>query len=136
MINLSLQLLPDKWTMLKKKVMIAKQAVIPLQQNQVAKIRRKTISFDVKQHEYREKFRKCPAFFYNCQNPYRIMNQVRFFTFNSIIFSAFLRYNFFPDIFNHNFVYLYILLFDFIKTISLFNKHCCFCVFFNKKRRW
>ncbi|CAL1535638.1 unnamed protein product, partial [Lymnaea stagnalis] len=69
-VYLQLEELPDKWTQLKKKVMLMKQAVVPLQQNQVAKIKRKMISFDVKQHSYRENFRKCPAFFYNCTKPY------------------------------------------------------------------
>ncbi|XP_055876061.1 dynein beta chain, ciliary-like isoform X4 [Biomphalaria glabrata] len=73
-VYLQLEELPDKWMQLKKKVMLMKQAVVPLQQNQVAKIKRKMISFDVKQHQYREAFRKCPAFFFNCTKPYIIIN--------------------------------------------------------------
>ncbi|GFR90124.1 dynein heavy chain 17, axonemal, partial [Elysia marginata] len=69
-----LEELPDKWAQLKKKVMLMKQGVVPLQQNQAAKIKRKLISFDVKQHNYREAFRKCKAFFYDCEKPYTIIN--------------------------------------------------------------
>ena len=68
--------LPDKWAQLKKKVMLMKQSVVPIQQNQVAKIKRKLISFDVKQHNYREAFRKSKAFFWDCGRPYVIINTV------------------------------------------------------------
>ncbi|GFN79756.1 dynein heavy chain 17, axonemal [Plakobranchus ocellatus] len=69
-----LEELPDKWAQLKKKVMLMKQSVVPLQQKQAAKIKRKLISFDVKQHNYREAFRKSKAFFYDCEKPYTIIN--------------------------------------------------------------
>ena len=42
----------------------------PLQTNEVANIRRKTASFDVQQHAFREQFRAIGPFFYNCEMPY------------------------------------------------------------------
>lgn len=40
------------------------------QANEVSIIRRKCTSFDVKQHEYREKFRKEKTFRFSCEDPY------------------------------------------------------------------
>ena len=47
-----------------------KQQVAPLQTNEVANIRRKTATFDVTQHTFREKFRAIGPFFYECPNAY------------------------------------------------------------------
>jgi len=41
-----------------------------VQANEVSIIRRKCTSFEVKQHEYRERFRKLPTFRYDCEDPY------------------------------------------------------------------
>ena len=47
-----------------------KQAVAPLQANQVSIIRRKLATFDVKQHEFREKFRKTAPFAFDSNDIY------------------------------------------------------------------
>ena len=55
-----------------------KQEVAPLQAEEVNRIRRDLISFDVKQHEYREEFRKIAPFSYNSTHPYIRIDQVGF----------------------------------------------------------
>ncbi|KAF5404064.1 Dynein heavy chain axonemal [Paragonimus heterotremus] len=70
-----LEELPEKWNNTKKQAVLMKQTVAPLQNNEVANIRRKCASFDVKQHRFREEFRKITAFYYNCKNPYDIIDQ-------------------------------------------------------------
>ncbi len=47
---------------MKKQAVLMKQAVAPLQATEVGIIRRKLTSFDVKQHEFREKFRQTAPF--------------------------------------------------------------------------
>ena len=47
-----------------------KQAVAPLQANEVNIIRRKLATFDVKQHEFREKFRKTAPFSFDSSDIY------------------------------------------------------------------
>jgi dynein heavy chain, axonemal len=54
-----------------------KQQVAPLQATEVANIRRKLASFDVRQHEFRDEFRKLSAFQYSCVNPYEEMDKVK-----------------------------------------------------------
>ena len=44
--------------------------VAPLQAKEVANIRKKSSDFDVRQHQLREKFRRCLAFFYDTEEPY------------------------------------------------------------------
>ena len=53
-VHLQLQELPEQWNNVKKQAVMVKQQVAPLQANEVAIIRRKCTSFDVKQHEFRE----------------------------------------------------------------------------------
>jgi hypothetical protein len=53
-----------------------KQQVAPLQATEVANIRRKLASFEVRQHEFREEFRRLAAFQYSCINPYEEMDKV------------------------------------------------------------
>ena len=65
-----LQELPEQWNNTKKIAITVKQQVAPLQTNEVANIRRKTASFDVQQHEFREKFRAIGPFFYTCEEAY------------------------------------------------------------------
>ncbi|OAF71285.1 Axonemal beta dynein heavy chain 17 [Intoshia linei] len=65
-----LQELPEQWNNTKKISIIVKQELAPLQANEVANIRKKTASFDVHQHEFRERFRKIGAFFIECEDPY------------------------------------------------------------------
>lgn len=57
-VHQQLQELPEQWNNVKKQGVMVKQQVAPLQANEVAIIRRKCTSFDVKQHEFRECFRK------------------------------------------------------------------------------
>lgn len=47
-----------------------KQAVAPLQANEVNIIRRKLATFDVKQHEFRENFRKTAPFSFDSSDIY------------------------------------------------------------------
>ena len=62
--------LPEEWISLKKTSNLVKQNVAPLQANEVAIIRRHCTSFDVQQHEFREKFRDELFFKWICANPY------------------------------------------------------------------
>ena len=48
-----------------------------LQQNEVALIRRKITSFDVKQHEYREVFRKQVCFRFSSKAPYHNLDEMQ-----------------------------------------------------------
>jgi dynein heavy chain len=74
-VHLQLQELPEQWNNTKKIGITTKQSVAPLQANEVANIRRKSASFDVKQHEFREKFRKIGPFNYDCENPYEQLDK-------------------------------------------------------------
>lgn len=65
-----LQELPEQWNNTKKIAITVKQQVAPLQTNEVANIRRKTASFDVQQHTFRETFRSIGPFFYTCEDAY------------------------------------------------------------------
>lgn len=58
----SIQELPEQWNNVKKQAVLVKQAVAPLQATEVGIIRRKLATFDVKQHEFRERFRKTAHF--------------------------------------------------------------------------
>ena len=71
-----LEELPDRWTNLKKVVLSAKQAVAPLHTNEVAVIRKKCASFDVKQHEFRERFRKVAPLAYDSTNAYARLDRL------------------------------------------------------------
>ena len=57
-------------------MMIVKQQVAPLQANEVANIRKMATSFDGRQQEFRDEFRKMQAFSYSCANPYKVLDQV------------------------------------------------------------
>lgn len=67
--------LPEKWNNTKKVMATAKEEVAPLQAIEVADIRRKCTSFDVKQHEHREMFRKLELFKYDAKAPYDDINE-------------------------------------------------------------
>ncbi len=73
--NLVLQELPEQWNNTKKASVTVKQQVAPLQANEVAIIRRKSTSFDVKQHEFRERFRKEAPFLFDFANPYPCLDK-------------------------------------------------------------
>ncbi|VEL25186.1 unnamed protein product [Protopolystoma xenopodis] len=68
--------MPEKWNNIKKLAVIVKQAVAPLQNNEVSNIRRKCATFDVAQHTFRERFRKISAFLYSCEEPYAAIDEV------------------------------------------------------------
>ncbi|ESO12478.1 hypothetical protein HELRODRAFT_155577 [Helobdella robusta] len=74
-VHLQLQELPEQWGNIKKLALTVKQQVAPLQANEVANLRKKTASFDVQQQEFRENFRKMPAYNYSCHNPYDVLNE-------------------------------------------------------------
>ena len=54
----------------------AKPVVAPLQANEVAIIRKKCSSFDVKQHEFRELFRRTAPLAYNSSNAYARLDRL------------------------------------------------------------
>ena len=67
--------LPEKWANTKKLALNVKQQVAPLQTNEVANLRRKVANFDVRQYEFREKFRKELPFAYDQTNVYKKLDQ-------------------------------------------------------------
>ena len=70
--------MPEQWNNTKKTSIQVKQQVAPLQANEVSNIRRKSASFDVNQHKFREKFRQIPPFKYDCDKPYDHLDKVLF----------------------------------------------------------
>ena len=67
--------LPEKWANTKKLALNVKQQVAPLQTNEVGNLRRKVANFDVRQYEFREKFRKELPFAYDQTNVYKKLDQ-------------------------------------------------------------
>jgi dynein heavy chain len=53
-----------------------KQTVAPLQAEEVNRIRRELVSFDVQQHEFRDEFRKIAPFNYTSKHPYITLDRV------------------------------------------------------------
>uniref|UniRef100_A0A8C5LC16 Dynein axonemal heavy chain 17 n=1 Tax=Jaculus jaculus TaxID=51337 RepID=A0A8C5LC16_JACJA len=74
-IYLKLQELPEKWTNTKKLAIQVKQNVAPLQANEVNILRRKCQQFEIKQHEFREKFRRDAPFSFSDPDPYKSLNK-------------------------------------------------------------
>ncbi|XP_071797739.1 dynein beta chain, ciliary isoform X1 [Asterias amurensis] len=74
-VHTQLQELPEQWNNTKKIAITVKQQVAPLQANEVSIIRRKCTSFDVKQHEFRERFRKEAPFIFDFNDPYRALDE-------------------------------------------------------------
>ena len=74
----STQELPEQWNNTKKASVYIKQQVAPLQAKEVAIIRRKSTSFDVKQHKFREQFRKEAPFLFDYSNPYPCLDKQHF----------------------------------------------------------
>lgn len=62
---------------MKKLSVSMKQNVAPQQANEVNLLRRKLASFDVQQHEFREKFRKTAPFAYEADYIYARVDRVR-----------------------------------------------------------
>ncbi|XP_058902457.1 dynein axonemal heavy chain 17 isoform X5 [Kogia breviceps] len=69
--HVKLQELPEQWTNTKKMAIQVKQNVAPLQANEVSILRRKCQQFELKQHEFREKFRQEAPFSFSDPNPYK-----------------------------------------------------------------
>ncbi|KAM9747482.1 dynein axonemal heavy chain 17 isoform 1-T1 [Dama dama] len=70
-----LQELPEQWTNTKKLAIQVKQNVSPLQANEVSILRRKCQQFELKQHEFREKFRQEAPFSFSDPDPYKSLNK-------------------------------------------------------------
>lgn len=69
-----LEELPEKWNNIKKMAITVKQQVAPLQANEVTLLRRNCATFDVKQHQFREGFRKEAPFRFNSISPYQTLD--------------------------------------------------------------
>uniref|UniRef100_A0A8C8YTJ5 Dynein axonemal heavy chain 17 n=1 Tax=Prolemur simus TaxID=1328070 RepID=A0A8C8YTJ5_PROSS len=74
-IHLKLQELPEQWTNTKKLAVQVKQNVAPLQANEVNILRRKCQQFELRQHEFREKFRREAPFSFSDPDPYKSLNK-------------------------------------------------------------
>nr|XP_060503678.1 dynein axonemal heavy chain 17 [Panthera onca] len=73
--HVKLQELPEQWTNTKKLAIQVKQNVAPLQANEVNILRRKCQQFELKQHEFREKFRQEAPFTFTDPDPYKSLNK-------------------------------------------------------------
>ncbi|PVD38438.1 hypothetical protein C0Q70_01053 [Pomacea canaliculata] len=73
---LQLQTLPEMWANTKKASITTKQAIAPIQANEVMNIQRRVAAFDVTQHKYREKFRGLEFFRSSCKKPYDLLDQI------------------------------------------------------------
>uniref|UniRef100_A0A673VKH9 Dynein axonemal heavy chain 17 n=1 Tax=Suricata suricatta TaxID=37032 RepID=A0A673VKH9_SURSU len=73
--HLKLQELPEQWTNTKKLAIQVRQNVAPLQANEVNILRRRCQQFELRQHEFREKFRKEAPFSFVDPDPYRSLNK-------------------------------------------------------------
>uniref|UniRef100_A0A3Q2GPF7 Dynein heavy chain 11, axonemal-like n=1 Tax=Cyprinodon variegatus TaxID=28743 RepID=A0A3Q2GPF7_CYPVA len=71
-----LEELPEKWKSLRKIAFTVKHEVAPLQSNEVSVIRRKCVSFEIKQHEFREQFRTASIFKFNIEEPYKLIEKL------------------------------------------------------------
>ncbi|XP_019398323.1 PREDICTED: dynein heavy chain 17, axonemal [Crocodylus porosus] len=74
-IHMQLHELPEQWNNTKKLSFQVKQNVAPLQANEVSIIRRKCQQFEVRQHEFREKFREEAPFTFTDPDPYQSLNK-------------------------------------------------------------
>ncbi|KAK2885147.1 hypothetical protein Q8A73_021621 [Channa argus] len=74
MVYKQLEVLPEKWNNVKKQAVLVKQQVAPLQAIEVASLRRKCAVFDVKQHSFREHFRKNGPFRFDNESPYQMLD--------------------------------------------------------------
>ncbi|XP_061694561.1 dynein axonemal heavy chain 11 [Syngnathoides biaculeatus] len=63
--------LPEMWTSLRKIAFTVKHEVAPLQSKEVSVIRRKCVWFEVKQYEFRERFRSEAIFKISVEEPYK-----------------------------------------------------------------
>uniref|UniRef100_A0A803U1D0 Dynein axonemal heavy chain 17 n=1 Tax=Anolis carolinensis TaxID=28377 RepID=A0A803U1D0_ANOCA len=75
-IHTQLHELPDQWNNTKKLSFQVKQNVAPLQANEVTIIRKKCQHFEMKQHEFREKFRMDAPFTFVDPEPYKSLDKM------------------------------------------------------------
>ncbi|XP_068103478.1 dynein beta chain, ciliary-like [Hyperolius riggenbachi] len=75
LIYTQLEELPERWKNLKKLAFIVKHEVSPLQANEVSVIRRKCVLFEVKQHEFRNRFKNEIIFKFDAEDPYRHLDK-------------------------------------------------------------
>lgn len=75
-LSFSFQELPEQWNNVKKQSVLVKQAVAPLQATEVGIIRKKLVRFDVKQHTFREVFRKLAPFNFDSEDVYTKIDEV------------------------------------------------------------
>ena len=71
---LQLQELPEKWAVIKRMSVTAKQAVIPLQGQEVGKLKARIEEFFEIQQEFRRKYQLLRFFSYNSKNPYELLS--------------------------------------------------------------
>ncbi|XP_042314347.1 dynein axonemal heavy chain 11-like [Sceloporus undulatus] len=74
-IYIELEELPEKWKNLKKIAFTVKHEVAPLQSNEVSVIRRKCVLFEVKQQEFRNRFKNEVIFRFDAEDPYTCMDK-------------------------------------------------------------
>ncbi|XP_053327234.1 dynein axonemal heavy chain 11-like [Spea bombifrons] len=70
-----LEELPERWKNLKKIAFLVKHEVSPLQSNEVSVIRRKCFVFEVKQHEFRNRFKNETVFRFDADGPYKNLDK-------------------------------------------------------------
>ncbi|KAM9208504.1 dynein axonemal heavy chain 17 [Dugong dugon] len=73
--HVKLQELPEQWTNTKKLAIQVKQNVAPLQANEVNILRRKCQQFELKQYEFRERFRQDAPFLFSSPDPYKSLSK-------------------------------------------------------------
>uniref|UniRef100_H3BBD5 Dynein axonemal heavy chain 17 n=1 Tax=Latimeria chalumnae TaxID=7897 RepID=H3BBD5_LATCH len=74
-VHAQLHNLPEQWNNTKKTAFQVKQSVAPLQANEVNILRRKCHQFEMKQHEFREQFRRKAPLRYDSPDPYKDLDK-------------------------------------------------------------
>uniref|UniRef100_A0A674EYE2 Dynein axonemal heavy chain 17 n=1 Tax=Salmo trutta TaxID=8032 RepID=A0A674EYE2_SALTR len=75
-VHAQLQDLPEHWNNVKKTSLQVKQNLAPLQAHEVNIVRRKCQQFEIKQYEFREKFRQQPFFQFSFENPHGALDDM------------------------------------------------------------
>ncbi|ESO06976.1 hypothetical protein HELRODRAFT_171011 [Helobdella robusta] len=75
-VSQQLQVLPDKWISTKKKAVVVKQQLTPLISYEVGLLKKNVSVLEVKQQEFREDFKRIRAFYFDCDEPYKLMDEV------------------------------------------------------------
>ena len=73
---LQLQELPEKWAAIKRLSVTAKQTVIPLQGQEIGKLKAKIDTFQELQQDFRKKYQQLRVFSYNSKNPYELLSNM------------------------------------------------------------